>query len=147
MKFEFSLESLLDHRRRVEDVAQKDWAEAQAKVDQAVAKLNEFYDQVDEARQRTASLENQGGAQAGALISNSEFIGGQKYRIEAQRHVIRGLKAEAERLQDILIEAAKETKTLEKLRERQLEEFKIKRRKLEAKELDELIVTRFKKAE
>ncbi|MES2965875.1 MAG: flagellar export protein FliJ [Bdellovibrionota bacterium] len=147
MKFEFSLESLLDHRRRVEEMAQRDWAEAQGKVDRAVAKLSEYYDQVDEARQRSASLESQGGAQAGALISNSEFIGGQKYRIEAQRQTIRGLKEEAERLQEILIEAAKETKTLEKLKERQMEEFKLKRRKLEAKEMDELVVTRFKRAE
>jgi flagellar FliJ protein len=147
MKFEFSLESLLEHRRRIEDVAQRDWAEAQAKVDEAVAKLNDYYDQVDQARHRSAALENEGGAQSGALISIDEFIGGQKYRIEAQRQAIRELKTEAERRQEILIEAAKETKTLEKLKERQLEEFKLKRRKLEAKENDELVVTRFKRAE
>lgn len=147
MRFEFSLESLLTHRRRLEELAQREYAEAQSKVDAAALKLNEYYDQVDEARHRSASLEVRGGAQAGALISIDEFIAGQKYRIEAQRKVIRDLKVEAERLQEILIEAAKETKTLEKLKERQLEEFKLKRRKAETKALDELIVTRFKRAE
>lgn len=147
MKFEFSLESLLEHRRRLEEVAQRDWAEAQAKVDRAVARLNEYYDQVDQARHRSASLETQGGAQAGALISIDEFIAGQRYRIETQRQTIRELKVEAERLQEILIEAAKETKTLEKLKERQFEEFKLKRRKAETKAIDELVVTRFKRAE
>ncbi|MEK7356032.1 MAG: flagellar export protein FliJ [Bdellovibrionota bacterium] len=147
MRFLFSLESLLDHRRRLEEVAQKEWAEAQGKVDAAVAQLGRYYDQVDEARTRSAAIETQGGAQTGALISIDEFIGGQKYRIEAQRAVIRELKTEAERLQEILIEAAKETKTLEKLKERQLADFNVKRRKAEAKANDELIVTRFKRAE
>ena len=47
MRFLFSLESLLDHRRRLEEVAQKEWAEAQGKVYAAVAQLGRYYDQVD----------------------------------------------------------------------------------------------------
>ena len=147
MKFTFSLESLLVHRKRLEDVAQRDWAEAQAKVDAAQRELKSFYAQVDEARLRSSMIEKQGGTQASQLISIDEFIGGQAYRIEKQRSKIRELISEAERLQELLVEAVKETKTLVKLKERQFNEHKLHRRKQEAKQMDDVVVTRFKRAE
>lgn len=144
MSYEFSLEVLLEHRRRTENEARRVYMEAQAKVDQAVAQLNEYYAQVDRTREENMQLQKQGGALAPSLVANESFITGQKYRIEAQRTKIRELKMAAEELQLALIEAAKETKTLEKLKERQLEEYKKERRKREMKETDELVVLRHK---
>jgi flagellar export protein FliJ len=144
MKYEFSLEVVLEHRRRTENEARRVFLEAQAKVDQAVAQLNEYYAQVDRTREQNLTLQLQGGANAPSLTANESFITGQKFRIDSQRMMIRDLKMEAEALQEALLEAAKEVKTLEKLKERQLEEFKKKRRKHEAREIDEIVTLRHK---
>jgi flagellar FliJ protein len=144
MSYEFSLEVVLEHRRRTENEARRRFMEAQAKVDEAVAQLNEYYAQVDRTREENLSLQRQGGTNAPSLVANEAFISGQKFRIEAQRMKIRDLKAEAEILQSALLEAAKEVKTLEKLKERQFEEYKKKRRKHEAREIDEIVVLRHK---
>jgi flagellar FliJ protein len=144
MNFKFSFEVLLDHRRKIEDAARREWNEAQAKVDAAKAELDEFYSQVDLARERVNLLEKKGGTHGGALISISEFISGQNIRIERHRLAMRDLISDAEAKRDTMIEAAKETKTLQKLKEKRLAEFKLKAKKHELKEVDDLIVTRFK---
>ena len=144
MSYTFSLEVLLDYKKRLENEARLLFVEAQTKVDAAIAVLGEYYDQVDRTREETLNLTRQGGALAPTLVSNSDFISGQKFRIEAQRLKIRELKMTADELQEALIEAAKETKTLEKLKERGLEAYKKDRRKREMKETDELVTLRHK---
>ena len=84
-----------------------------------------------------------GGKHAPALSHIDQFINGQKIRIEKQRQLVRELMGEAERLQEILIEAAKGRKTLEKLRERRYSEFRTIRKKAELKAIDEIVVTRY----
>ena len=144
MKYEFSLEVVLLHRRRAENEARRVFLLAQAKVDAAVSQLNEYYAQVDRTRDESLKLQLQGGAAAPSLVTNESFVTGQRFRIEAQRMQIRDLKMEAEVLQEALLEAAKEVKTLEKLKERQMDEFKKKRRKHEAREIDEIVTLRYK---
>lgn len=146
MKFEFSLEKLLDHRQSLEDAAKRDYFQAQALVDAAERELKDMYKAIELARTRAAGLESQGGYHAPALSSIDEFIKGQTLRIERHRAKIRELTTEAERLHQILIEAAKERKTLEKLKEHQFEDYKARRKKIELKTADELVVTRFKRA-
>jgi len=143
VKFEFAFEKLLDHRRKLEDVARRNWLHARGKVDEAKARLTALFDEVDHARNRAAELAVRGGTQGPALAQVDDFINGQKIRVDRQRAVIRELTEEMEKLQDAMVEAAKERKILEKLKERRLEEFKIRRRKHELKEVDELVVTRF----
>ncbi len=146
-KFIFSFERLLSHRHKLEDLARRNWLEAQANVDAATQKLTQMFEDIDQARSRAANLTRVGGAHGPALAQVDEFINGQKIFIERQRGEIRALTAEAERLQEILVEAAKEKKILEKLRERKVEEFKLRRKKQELKEVDELVVTRFRHSE
>lgn len=144
MKFEFPFEKLLDHKRQLEDMARREWLEARAKVDESMRQLDRMYADIDEARKRAARLQAEGGAHAGALVQINDFISGQLIRIERHRLVLRDLMGEAERLNEILIEAAKEKKTLDKLKDRRREEYKQRRKKLELKAADELVVTRFK---
>ncbi len=144
MSYTFSLEVLLEYKKRLENEARLLFVEAQTRVDAALAVLSESYDQVDRARQESSDLTRAGGALAPKLVANSDFISGQKFRIEAQRLTIRELKMTADELQEAMIEAAKETKTLEKLKERGFETYKKDRRKREMKETDELVTLRHK---
>jgi flagellar FliJ protein len=146
MKFRFTLEKLLEHKRTLERQAQKAWAEAQANVDRATKELNALYAAVDEARHEVPRMEREGRS-AASVAQVDEFINGQKIRIERKRGEIRELLAIAEARQVELVEAAKERKTLEKVREKRLDDFKLRRKKHELKENDELVVTRFKRAD
>jgi flagellar FliJ protein len=143
-RFAFSFEKLLNHRHKLEDLARRNWLEAQAQVDAATKKLGQIFEEIDQARSRVGELTRTGGRHAIALAQVDEFINGQKIRVERQRGEIRTLTTEAERLHEILVEAAKEKRILEKLRERQIDEFKFRRKKQELKEVDELVVTRFR---
>lgn len=144
MSYIFSLEVLLDYKKRLENEARLLFVEAQSKVDAAIVVLGEYYDQVDRTREQNSILQAQGGALAPSLVANSDFITGQKFRIEAQRLKIRELKTTADELHEAMIEAAKETKTLEKLKERGFEQYKRDRRKREMKQQDELTTLRHK---
>ncbi len=147
MKFRFAYEHLLKHKKRLEELAAREFAEAQHQVDLANQKLRLMFEQIEESRKRALDLTNEGGRKSGALAQIDEFINGHKIRIDLQRQVIRQLHLEAERTQDALIEAAKEYKTLQKLRERRLDEFKHLVKKHELKQVDELVTTRFKREE
>ena len=145
MKFDFPYEKLLDHRRTLEELARKEFMIAKGKVDDAETELRKMYDDVAANRQRALDLAEKGGPQGGALVQIHEFIQGQKFRIQNQREKIQGLMMEMEEKKQALVEAAKETKTLEKLKERQLKEFKQAAKKRELKEIDEIVTTRFKR--
>jgi flagellar protein FliJ len=80
-----------------------------------------------------------------SLSIRHEFIQGMKLRIEMQRQMLRTLKSDAESRLETLVEAAKERKTLDKLKERRLEEHKKVVKKKELKAMDELVTTRFKR--
>jgi flagellar FliJ protein len=147
MKFTFAFEKLLNHKRTLEDIARRDYMNAKAKVDQAMAEMDGMYKQIDDSRLRAGELSIEGGAHGPALSQIDDFIKGQRVRIEQYRLKVRELMVEVERLQQILLEAAKEKKTLEKLKERRFDEYKLRRKKLELKAMDELTTTRFKRAE
>lgn len=144
MKFEFAFEKLLEHKKRLEDEARRVYNEAQSKVDSATREIKEMYESIDRSRSRAGELSEAGGAQAPQLGMIDAFIAGQGLRITRQREVIRALASEAERLLETVVAAAQERKTLETLREKRLEAFKKARKKKEVKEIDELVVTRFR---
>lgn len=145
MKFRFSLEKLLEHKRQLEGEAQREYALAQARLDEANAELNRMYSLVDESRKRAGVLSENGGALAPALGQIDEFINGQKMRIERFRVEMRKFVTDAEIKREALIEAAKERRTIEKLKEKKESEFRLKKKKHEMKVIDDLVVTRHKR--
>lgn len=143
MKFRFPFERVLSHRQTLENVARRDWIEAQSAVDRAQEELKKMYDDIEASRFRAAELENQGGARAPALSQIDDFINGQKIRIERLRQKIRELQFVAEEKHAALVQAAMDRKTIEKLKERRLESFKQAAKKHEQKVVDDLVVMRF----
>lgn len=148
MSYKFSLDVLLDHRQKLENEARRIWVEAQTKVDEATRELNGMYDLVDHTRAESGKIKTQGvvvgASQMPRLTMNDDFVAGSKIRIEMQRKKIRELKMAADMLQEAVVEAAKERKTLEKLKEKRKAEYKLAERKKELKENDELVILRHK---
>lgn len=143
MKFKFSYQKLLAHKHTLEEIAQKNLAEAQRRLDTAKSELNALFKAVDEVRARAFEMERQGGQSQSSGAIADEFANGQKIRIAKQREVIRERNMDVEQRQEELILAARERKTLEKLREKKLEEFKIENKRKEQKDTDDMITMRF----
>ncbi len=145
MKYKFEFEKLLTFRKMTEDRSRKDFLLARAAVDEAESSLKKMYDDVTTTHQRIGKLQQTSGRNAPALTMADEFIVGQKVRIQRQREKIRELLAVAEEKRAILVEASREKKTIEKLKEKRSEEFRRVQKKREMREIDDLVTMRFKR--
>ncbi len=144
MKFKFSLEKVLAHRKVVENLAQKDFQEALANYSQEEKKLKSMENQISMAHARVDSLVKQGGHQGPALVQIDEFIKGQKVLIEIQKEKLQGLEKLVEDKREILRQAALDYKIMEKMRENKFAEYRETRLKNDQKEMDEQAIFRFK---
>lgn len=145
MKFRFPLEQLLDVRLREKDLAQRDFLFANKDLAEAEALLQSYYDTIAQARQTAGMLRVSGGLCAENLQQTDLFIAGQEVRISRQKEKIRELASIAEQKHAILIEAAKEHKKVEKLRERRMDRFRREQKRRELKEVDDLVTMRFER--
>ncbi|MCC6278010.1 MAG: flagellar export protein FliJ [Oligoflexia bacterium] len=148
MKFKFSYEKLEEYHKQQEEIAQRDYIESLSRLESEKAKLNALYEKQEEAIGEAYKIrETESAFSQGWLVSIEEFLKGLESRIETQRQVVINHHAICDQKQEILIQAAREHKTYQKLREKQFAEFKKKEKKKEMKAVDELVVTRFKRSE
>lgn len=149
MAFRFRLQKVLDHRIRVENEAKRDYLAAVDNTRVALKELEDLYVAIDLARTRAhTAVTGQTDVRTAPMLQNVDvFINGQKIRIEKQRVKIRELKGEEEKFHDLLIQAAREKKTLEKLREKHLQEYREERAKREQEEIDDISVMRYGRGE
>lgn len=148
MGFTFSLNSVLKHRKRIEDVAQREYAEARQAVEACLQAIEAMYRRMDEVRAEIGEAQKLGTREKLQEILEMEgFIHGQKIRIETLRLHARQLLIVAEEKQEALIFAAKEKKVLVTLKEKRLKEYHDWLRELETKNIDEQNMMRqFRKA-
>jgi flagellar FliJ protein len=144
MKFKFSYESLLEHRKLEEEIARRDFYEAQNNLDEQKAIYKELYTRLHEIEKESSQMQAAPIIPIEELRERDEFMIGQKIKIQRQRDLVINFTTIAEGKQEILINAAKERKILDKLKEKQKLEFKKALAKKEAKQTDEVIVTRFR---
>jgi len=143
MAFRFNLESVLKHRKRLEEIAQREYAEAQNNVDECLRKIEDMYKRMDEVREEVLRAQKEGGAGSIEQIREMEhFMGGQKIRIEALRQAARVLLQIAEEKQEALIAAARDKKMLLKLKEKKKSEYQEWLRHVETKEMDDMTMVR-----
>lgn len=145
MRFKFGLEKLLSHQRIQEEIAKRDYFDSLSKL----AAQNEIYDEMknsyDKSYENTEELKKSG--QAITVMEHDqleEFRKGQVVRMQRQMDIIDNFKEIVQAKQDVLIQAAREVKTLEKLREKKFLEFRKTLKKKELKANDEVVITRFK---
>lgn len=143
MKFKFPLQNVLRHRKTKEDLAQKDFMDAQAILMGEQAKLKEMEDKLHESFQVMGQLHQQGGSQGPALMQIAEFKKLQEIRIAGQKDRIRLAEKLVEDKREILRQAALEYKMMDRYRERKFEEYKFERKTNEQKEMDEMSILRF----
>lgn len=146
-KFKFTLEKVLKQRQIVADMAQKDFAEAQAALDGEIRKRDDMI-AVKEASlaQRTAMIQ-QGGEWVNSVSQINQFVSGQDLRIKNQNLRLTQFEKLVESRREILRQAVSEVKILEKLEEKQRAAHKIETDREQQADMDELAVLRFSRIE
>jgi len=145
MKFKFSLQKVLQHRKILEDLAQREFQEAVAELNKQTAKMNEMKDAVAAARDQAFRRQSEGGKTSPALVQVDDFIRGQDIRMELQKKKIIECESLVENLREILRQKAIDYKIIEELKEKQFKDYKIERRKREQKLVDDINLMRFRR--
>ncbi len=136
--FVFRLATLL----KVREATRDERREELGKAHEAEAILNERKQELDRESQEAAAW--QGGGSMIGSINVDRLLGGLRYELvlDAQRQALaqqeEQLQAEIERRRQNLVEADREVRVLEKLRERQLEEYEHQELLKQQKEMDEI---------
>ena len=144
MKFKFKLEKVLIHRQILENLAQKDFQEAQAECNKQIAILEKLKTEKSEARRRAFNQQTQTGGQVlESLKQIHDFIQLQDIRIEKQIKVIEECEKLVESKREILRQKAMDTKIIKRLEEKKKQQFMEEQRQAEQKELDDNSSMRF----
>lgn len=144
MKFKFAFETVLKHRKILEDLAQRDFQEALSRLNDEKNKLEQMREEIYIARDRAFEKSQQGGKTSPFLSQVDEFMKGQDIRIENQQLKIQECEKIVEELREILRQKAIDYKIIEGLKDKKRDEFVIEQRKIDQKRTDDLNIMRFK---
>ena len=143
--FQFSLQSLLDHRIRLEEARQKEFSDRKKKYlreEERLARL--VWD-----RSRCSKEFSQKQAE-GVLVTESllytAYLARLADEIRIQQKAVEQAAAKMEKKRQELVQALKDRKTIEKLKEKKYRDYLRAAKKLEEKLMDEVAVTRFGRA-
>ena len=142
MAFKFKFEALQRHRKTLRDLAQRDYAEAEAASSAQMRFIESLFQQIDDANDKSLDIRNAEPVDLEQLKAIEEFIALQKVKIEIEREKARELLSVTEEKQEELIEKAKEHKVVELLREKEHKKYLEKLRIAEAKEVDDMNLMR-----
>ena len=143
-KFKYRLQALLKVKEHIERERQKDHASALQKVHQQSNEL----DRLDRSRnsnlsqQRDQMKENLSVAE---MLVYSRYLARLKRERLAGTELLKALEEEREKKRTDLVEAAKERRVLEKLKERQLAKHNAEIEQVLTKEGDEIAITSYRR--
>lgn len=145
--FRFRLETL--HRLRVSDRDQRraELAKAQRAEDTLLGQADTLAREQNDVQELSRKLASPGAADVDRLIASHRYelvLRARSQQLAAQIHQVRG---EVERRRQVLIDADRQVRVLEKLRERQQGAHQVRAEKLEQKQLDEQTLVGFTRQE
>ena len=140
-KFRFSLETVMEYKQQVLDSLQAEHGAILAKV-----REQEEYIEVLEADYRSLSGEfNQRKLEGLSMldaIKYEQYLRSSERQIEEAYAHLAKLRAQAEKKRTEVVEAKKETSSIEKLREKKLESYNKAVQKSEENLIDEFVTTK-----
>lgn len=140
-KFKFRLATVLSHRQRLEDEALRVLAQSQRKYQEDLAKKAQLLSDLSSALNRRETLGIDPIGIREFQLEQLNITGIKQRIIQQDQALVRASRAVEKSLRAYLA-AKRQTRTIERLREKDLAEFKRALNKKEQKELDELTVMR-----
>lgn len=138
-RFEFSLQKVLDFRQRREEQAIRAFAEAQAQWMHEQTVLHRLLIEREECLRRSHRHQH---LTVELLAVEQTYLSALEERIMAQRERVAEAEKVLEEKRQALIEAQRERKALERLREKQYERWRQEMLHAEQKALDDLATVR-----
>ena len=138
-KFKFQLETLLKVTRMKKEEAEVAFAEAVRRLEEARAYQRQLLEEMHQGQQDYERLSREGTRiKIGTLMSFNRFFGWKRQQIEDQQQVILQASAERQKRLKVLMEQMSALKSIEKLKEKRLAEYKAEVLQEEQKMLDEI---------
>jgi len=144
-KFKFRLEKVMDMRAEAERQRQMALAEARMKVEAEEQRLQSLHETVTSEKNAIELLRTGGAIKPREINAHYQYIRRLKLDIDHQRQNIFKAKQEQELRRQELLEAAKERKMLENLKDRQREAYMAEVNRKDQALIDDVAVTRFGK--
>jgi flagellar FliJ protein len=139
-KYVFRLATLLKLRESDRDQRRSELADAQRALTMIDERLAELEQEMESARTIVRQSVSVGQVAVDVLLDNQRYelmLLAEKKSIDTQRGQVAD---EADRRRQLLVEADRQVKTLEKLRDQQQQRHRMAQEKWEAKQLDEVAV-------
>lgn len=137
-KFRFSMESVLSYRQQVQDAIQIEYAEAMARVHEAEKKLHMLIRRYREFNEEYCQRKAEGISVADAF-GYDIALEAQSREIQKQEQILKLCRNAAERKRDELIQARRDSATIENLRSKKLDQYNKAVQKSEEQMIDELV--------
>lgn len=137
-RFVFRLEGLLEARRRDERECQRGVAECRAVVVEIERQITAGEAEVRESMELVRQMHLGGKIDLAFLAAHRRFAAAMQRRGVALGQKLAAARAKLAEAQVRLVEAAKRRKAIEKLRERQMERWRLDLEQKERRELDEI---------
>jgi len=136
-KFIFKMQSVLNIRKQKEDSIKNELADAMRKLEAEKRKLAELEDRLEntvrEFNEKTKK------STVHELIEFNEYLSVLNSRIRSQKENVNIVAQYVDKVREELVKAMKDRKILEKLKDRQYEQFLMEQKKLEQKTNDEIV--------
>ncbi|HEX8915642.1 MAG TPA: flagellar export protein FliJ [Humisphaera sp.] len=137
-RFKFTLDAVLKQRKLVEDQKQRAFGEVQRRYAAMEAELRAMDDEVKRATEDLRDNHLVGRISVDYLAAHRRFTMAMQRKALAHAERMSPVKAELEAARAALIEAAKQRKILEKLREKREADWKVAEARKDAAAMDEI---------
>jgi flagellar FliJ protein len=138
-KFKFQLETLLKVTRRKKDDAEREFAEASRRLEEAREGLSTLLDEMQKGQRDYDALSQEGvRVTVGRLMTFNSFFAWKREQIEMQQGIVLQMKSEKQKKLKALMEVMSYLKSIEQLRERRYQEYQAEALQEEQKMLDEI---------
>ncbi|HBG46109.1 MAG TPA: flagellar export protein FliJ [Deltaproteobacteria bacterium] len=141
-KFKFNLEPLFEYRQRLEEISHKEFGESLERLKDEERRIEELKELYLKSSHEIDSLKETGAGRQEMELYHS-YMSGLKRHISEQDRILVQVSAVVERKRGELIEASKNRKVIELMKERSLSSYNKRMDKVEQKESDELVTARF----
>ena len=138
-KFKFQLETLLRVTRRKKDDAEREFAAASRRLEEAREGLHTLLDEMQRGQRDYDALSQEGvRVTVGRLMTFNSFFAWKREQIEMQQGIVLQMKGEKQKKLKALMDVMSYLKSIEQLKERRFQEYQAEALQEEQKMLDEI---------
>ena len=138
-KFKFQLETLLRVTRRKKDDAEREFAAASRRLEEAREGLSTLLAEMQKGQRDYDALSQEGvRVTVGRLMTFNSFFAWKREQIEMQQGIVLQMKGEKQKKLKALMDVMSYLKSIEQLKERRFQEYQAEALHEEQKMLDEI---------